>query len=158
MLPRKPSILIWVMAAGWIFPADASGQAKKSDSVVKIEPAAGPIDRDGRQQLSVKLTIDPSWHLTANPAQNEIYKASQVRFSIAGQKPFKDLQISYPPGKEMLDADSGERFRGYEGEVVLRATVQRDIGDTGPLEMTLFLQACQGNKCLASATVKRTIR
>jgi DsbC/DsbD-like thiol-disulfide interchange protein len=157
MLPRKPSVLVWVLAAGCLFPASAAAQSKRSDAVVKIEPAAGPIGRDGRQQISVKLTIDPTWHLTANPAGNEAYENCQVKISVAGQQPLKDVQISYPAGKEMQDEDGG-RFRGYEGEVVLRAIVLREAGDTAPLELTLFLQACQGNKCLASATVKRTIR
>lgn len=157
MLPGKPSIVVWSLAVICLVSPAAVAQSKRSDSRVKIEPSAGPIDASGRQTVAVKLTVDPGWHLTANPSGNEDYKGSEVRLAVASAKGLQSVQVSYPAGKEMKDPD-GKPFRAYEGEVVLRATVLRASGDTGPLELTLFLQVCdEDSRCMAPATVKRTV-
>ena len=44
-----------------------------------------------------------------------------------------------------------------EGEVVIKAMVERAKGDTGPLEVSVKLQACNESTCLLPATIKLSV-
>jgi uncharacterized protein YyaL (SSP411 family) len=139
-------------------PAAKSGGAKKSDSVVKITAKAEPAKPgdDGKQVVTITLTIDKGWHLYANPPGMEDLEAVMTKVSVSSKKELQDVKVEYPEGKEINDPAVG-KYKVYEDEVKIKATVQRAAGDTGPLEVTVKFQSCNDKQCLLPATRKVTV-
>jgi hypothetical protein len=134
----------------------AHAQGKKSDAVVKVKATADKPDADGKQTVTITLDIDKRWHLYANPVGNDEFTNAQTTVTVsAGAKP-EDVKIDYPAGTVLKDATLGD-FKIYEGQVTIKAQVRRARGDTGPLEVSVKLQACDKGSCLLPATVKVTV-
>jgi uncharacterized protein YyaL (SSP411 family) len=134
------------------------GGVKKSDSVVKIKASVDPEKPgdDGKQVVTVTITIDKGWHLYANPVGNEDLESSQTKVSVSGKEKLEDVTVEYPEGKEINDATVG-KYKVYEDKVTIKATVKRAKGDTGSLEVTVKFQSCSDSSCLLPATKKLTV-
>jgi hypothetical protein len=138
-----------------LFAAPAFGQATKSDSVVTIEPTAGKLDADGNQVVTLKLKIDKDWHLYANPVPKD-FPGIPVEVKFAGKTKLVSFKVEYPDGKDVKDATIGD-YKVYEDKAEIKVTVQRAKDDSGPLELSVKLQACTDKKCLLPATVKVSV-
>ena len=81
--------------------------------------------------------------------------SSDLKVTIEGKNKLEDVQIEYPPGKEVKDksADSG-KYYAYEGKVTIKATVKRAAGDNEPLTVKVRFQTCDDKTCLMIATVE----
>jgi DsbC/DsbD-like thiol-disulfide interchange protein len=135
------------------FPGSPAWAVTKSDSKVKIKASAGKPDADGKQVVTIKLKIEKPWHIYANPLGQTDFPGVETKVTVsARQKPAK-VSIEYPKGKAYKDPSGEGTIYIYEGEVTIKAVVQRAKGDTGPLDVTLKLQAT-GKTCLLPATVK----
>jgi hypothetical protein len=154
-LSRTTLVLAGALAALMLAAGPALAQATKSDSVVKIEPSADKPDADGKQVVTLKLTIDDGWHLYANPIPKD-FPGIPVEVKFAGKTKPATFKVDYPEGKEVKDADIGN-YKVYEGKAEVKLTVQRAKDDTGPLELTVKIQACTDKKCLLPATVKVSV-
>jgi uncharacterized protein YyaL (SSP411 family) len=134
------------------------GGGQKSDSVVKITAKAEPAKpgEDGKQVVSVTLTIDPGWHVYANPVGSDDLASSQTSVRVTSKAKLEDVKVVYPQGKLLSDATLGN-YRVYEGEVTIKANVRRAAGDTGPLEVNVEFQSCNDKQCLLPATKKLTV-
>jgi DsbC/DsbD-like thiol-disulfide interchange protein len=130
-------------------------QAKKSDSVVRVAAKADKPDAEGKQTLSITLDIAPDWHVYANPVGNEDLANAQTVVRVSSKGRLENVKIEYPSGK--LQQDSGEKFKIYEGKVVIKAQVKRARGDNTPLEISVTLQACNDKTCLQPATIKKEV-
>ncbi len=130
-------------------------QAKKSDSVVKVEAKADRPDADGKQTITITLDIEHPWHVYANPVENEDLTPAQTIVSVASRVKLDNVKVDYPAGK--LQKDNDEKFKIYEGKVTIKAQVKRAKGDNGPLEVTIKLQACNDKTCLVPATIKKEL-
>ena len=144
--------LAFVVLAG-----TASAQLKTTDTVVKTEVKADKIADDGTQIVTVTLTIDKDWHLYANPVGNEDLLSNQVVVAVSSKNKLQDIKVEYPAGKLKKDKDFGN-YKIYEGKVTIKATVRRAKSDTEPLDVSVTIQACDASRCLAGATVKRTVK
>jgi uncharacterized protein YyaL (SSP411 family) len=135
-----------------------AGGAKKSDSVVKVEAKAVPEKpgADGKQVVTLTLTIDDGWHIYANPPGLEDLESVQTTVAVKGANKPEDVKIDYPKGKLINDPVLG-KYNVYENTVTIKATVRRAAGDTGPLEVTLKFQSCNEKMCLLPATKTITI-
>src|SRR6516165_1565590 len=142
-------------AALMLTDADASAQAAKSDSVVKIDSTAEKPDADGKQLVILKFTIDDGWHLYANPVPKD-FPGIPLEVKFNGKTKPATFKVDYPVGKEVKDVDTGT-YKIYEGKAEVKLTVQRAKDDTGPLELSVKLQACTDKKCLLPATVKVSV-
>jgi DsbC/DsbD-like thiol-disulfide interchange protein len=130
-------------------------QAKKSDSVVKVEAKAEKPDADGKQTITITLDIDQPWHIYANPVENEDLANAQTVVNIASKSKLDDVKIEYPTSK--LQKDNDITFKIYEGKITIKAQVKRSKGDNNPLEVTIKLQACNDKTCLFPATIKKEV-
>jgi DsbC/DsbD-like thiol-disulfide interchange protein len=135
-------------------PAEAAAQGKKSDSVVKVSAKATKPDSDGKQVVTITLDIDKPWHVYANPVNNDMLKSVQTAVKFTS-KVDGDVKFDYPAGKVVNDKTVGD-YKTYEGKVEIKATVRRAKDETGPLKLTVKIQACDNEKCLLPATVKLT--
>jgi uncharacterized protein YyaL (SSP411 family) len=132
------------------------GGAKRSDSVVKAAATADKPDAIGRQTVRLKLTIDKGWHVYANPVGNEGLDSAQTSVTVSGSTKPKSVKVQYPKGKTIKDAIVGD-YGVYDGTAEIVAMVERAAGDSGPLEVTVKLQACNEKTCLLPATIKLSV-
>jgi uncharacterized protein YyaL (SSP411 family) len=132
------------------------GGAKRSDNVVEVKATADKPDGDGKQTVSVTLTIEPGWHLYANPVPPD-FPGIPTTVTVTGAPKPEEVKVEYPKGTLVRDAFAGDHFI-YEGTVTVKAAVRRAKGDSGPLEVSIKLQACNKDKCLLPATVKQTVK
>jgi DsbC/DsbD-like thiol-disulfide interchange protein len=134
----------------------ALAQAKKSDSVVKVEAKTdGKPDAGGHQTLTITLDVEKGWHIYANPVENEDLASVQTVVGIASKVKLDDVKITYPAGKPYGKGD--EKHKIYEGKVTIKAQVKRAAGDTGPLEVSIKLQSCNDRTCLFPVTLKKEV-
>jgi hypothetical protein len=129
------------------------GGLKKSDSVVKVTAKAVPEKpgRDGKQVVTVTLTIDKGWHIYANPPGLEDLLPSQTQVSIKAKTKLEDVKTEYPEGKVIQDPVLG-KYRTYENKVDIKTMLRRAPGAEEPLEVTVKFQACTDKQCLLPAT------
>jgi DsbC/DsbD-like thiol-disulfide interchange protein len=133
----------------------AQAQAKKSDSVVKVDAKTDKPDADGKQTITITLDIENGWHIYANPVENEDLTNAQTVVSVTSKGKLEDVKVEYPAGK--LQKDNNEKFKIYEGKVAIKVQVKRAGGDTSPLEITVKLQACNDKTCLPPVAIKKEV-
>jgi hypothetical protein len=143
-------------ALGKPLTGDQDIGAKRSDSVVKSTATADKPDPSGKQTVTIKLAIDKEWHLYANPIGNADLESSQTTVSVAAKDKPLTAKVEYPKGKTVKDPLIGD-YATYEGEISIKAVVDRSSGDAGPLEVTIKFTACSDKTCLLPATVKLTV-
>lgn len=155
-------VLALALSSGGIFPLVSEllaqgGGATKSDARVKVTAKADKPDAEGRQVVTVAITIEPGWHIYANPPGLKDLEAGQTTVTLSSKVKPEEVQVEYPPGHVVKDAVLGD-YNVYENKVSIKATVRRAKGDTGPLEVSVKLQACNDKMCLLPATVKQTVQ
>ena len=133
-------------------------QGKKSDSVVKVTAKAEPekSGADGKQKVTITITIEDGWHIYANPAGLEDLESVQTKVTITAKSKPEEVKIEYPEGKEIKDKVIGN-YKVYEEKATIKATVRRSAGDDSPLEITVKFQACNDKQCLLPATKTLTV-
>ncbi len=131
----------------------SAAEAPKTETVVKISATADKPDDAGNQTVTITLDIDKPWYIYANPVGNDMLAPIQTTVKVLSK--VEDAKITYPPGK--LKKDTVGDYSIYEGKMVIKAQVKRVKGDTGPLEYSVKIQACDKDSCLLPATVKKSI-
>jgi uncharacterized protein YyaL (SSP411 family) len=133
----------------------AGGAPKRSEAVVKVTATADKPSADGKQTVTVTLAIDKDWHTYANPVGNSDLESARTTVTVDGKAKPRGVKVEYPKGKKVKDPLVGD-YQVYEGNIEIKAVVERAAGDTGPLDVTVKLQACNDKMCLPPATVKLT--
>jgi DsbC/DsbD-like thiol-disulfide interchange protein len=132
-------------------------QNKRSDSKVKATATATKPDADGKQTITVTLDIEKGWHLYANPVGFEDFEPNATVVTVTGKAKPQAVKVEYPPGDLHKDDILKATYRTYEGRVTIRAHVQRAAGDTGPLEVSVKVNACDARMCLPQAEIKLAV-
>ena len=145
------AVLATVFVIGDSHFAPAGG--KKSDGVVKAKAKLENVG--GKSIVVISLDIQKGWHLYANPVGNEDLASSQTTVTIPA-KAAKLVKVDYPLGKVVNDKVLGT-YGVYEGSVEIRATVERAAGASGPLELTVKVQACDEKNCLPPGSIKISV-
>jgi hypothetical protein len=150
--------LLLVPSTGDNQPTTAAqgGGAKRSDSVVKVVAKADKPGADGKQVVTVTMKVESGWHIYANPVGNENQESSATTLTVEGAGKPRNVRVDYPPGKLVKDPLVGN-YSIYEGEVTIKATVQRASGDKGPLDVKVKFQSCSDKTCLLPATVRLSV-
>jgi hypothetical protein len=136
--------------------ADAAAQAKKSDSVVKATAKTDKPGPDGQQTVTLTLDVSKPWHLYANPVGNKDLADNETTVTVSGKTKLEGVKVEYPPGKVWKDTVVGD-YKVYEDTVTIKVHVRRAKNDTGPLDLSIKLQACNKSTCLLPATIKLTV-
>src|SRR5215831_6042987 len=82
---------------------EVSAQGQKSDAKVKITAKADKPGTDGKQVVTLTLTIESGWHLYANPVGNEDFADNQTVVSAVPKSKHEVLKVEYPAGKVIKD-------------------------------------------------------
>jgi DsbC/DsbD-like thiol-disulfide interchange protein len=136
--------------------APASARGKKSNDVVKAVAEATRPDADGNQTITLTLTVEKPYHIYANPVGNDSLDDAATVVAIEAKEKPEAVKVDYPPGEVKKDAALGD-YKIYEGKVTIKAQVRRARGDSGPLAVSIKLQACDKSSCLVPGTVKLTV-
>ena len=106
----------------------------------------------GKDVVVVHFAVEKPWHIYANPVGNEGQERSRTTIDIVGKTKPKSVQVTYPRGSDY--EEFGEKFKVYEGSFDIRAVVEREPGDKGPLEAVVRFGACKHLECLLPAIVR----
>ena len=155
-------LTICTFAAALLFATQVSaqaGKADKADKVVKITATATKIDAEGKQRVTITITMEPNWHIYANPVQNDELKDAATLVKIDAKAEPVSVKVNYPTGSRHEDKDIGVYFV-YEKVVDIEAFVERAASDTSPLQVTVRFNACDlvvTKECLLTKTRTITI-
>jgi thiol:disulfide interchange protein len=149
MIVRKIAALALLVAL--VVPVSA--RPKGSDTVVKATATASKPDADGKETVTITLTIDPQYHLYANPVGNEDFDSNKV---VASFKNGSASKIVYPAGVVKEDKIVGN-YKIYKGKATITAVVKRAKA-TDPINLEIKVAACDDNSCLEPATIKVSVK
>jgi DsbC/DsbD-like thiol-disulfide interchange protein len=148
MILRKIAALALLVA----FVVPVSARPKGSDTVVKATATTSKPDADGKETVTITLTIDPKYHLYANPVGNEDFDSNKVAVSFKNGTAAK---ITYPSGE--LKKDVVGDYKIYKGKATITAVVKR-AKPTDPIKLEIKVAACDNNSCLEPATIKVSVK
>jgi thiol:disulfide interchange protein len=156
-MPRSILRLAPLVVLALLLAGPAAHAEKTSADYVKATATADKPDADGKQTVTITLTIDKPWHLYANPVgPKELLDCQTVVRVSAAEKPAR-VDISYPQGKLQEDKGLGDH-RIYEETVTIKANIVRARGDTSPLTVEVDVSACAKNVCLLPGTIKVPVK
>ena len=90
------------------------------DSAAHVKAAAQGASHADHDEILVTLTIDPGYHLNANPASIDYLIPTVVTVPSA-----PDAKITYPAGQVFKPKFSPEGISVYEGSVAIRADLPK---------------------------------
>ena len=132
-----------------VLVAPLGAQQTTSASVVKATVTITKPDADGKETVTITLTIDPKYHLFANPVGNEDLESSQVVASFENAIASK---LDYSAGKVVKDKIVGD-YNIYQKSATITATVKRSVaGD--PIEAQIRVHASNSRVILPQRTIK----
>jgi DsbC/DsbD-like thiol-disulfide interchange protein len=138
----------------------APGEVKKNDDKVKVEAhlSVDKLPSGDKCQILIRLTVQPGWHINANPPEPKEFVATTVTFK--GKHGTTLGELKYPKGKPLTMKDFDDPISAYEGKVDIRGVlnVPAVVGGEPVEEMEIAVkyQACNETTCLLPKTVKLT--
>ena len=106
-------------------------------------------------ELLVLLTVQPGWHIYANPPRPD--SAIPVQLKVRSALGTRSEKIRYPIAHQTLAEGTEEFWDTYEGQVAIYTTLNIPgelTQDTEHLELTIDYQACTGGRCRPPARLK----
>lgn len=135
-----------------------AGVPSDPTTLVGITAPALQVKAGSRAEAEVRLAIEKTWHINANPPSPDYMIPTAVEFT-----PPRGIAVGavkYPPPKPLqVEFDDSALFV-YDGEVVVRVPLTVSVmtpGGTYAMEGTLRFQACNDEVCLAPVTVPFTL-
>jgi uncharacterized protein len=119
------------------------------DSAAHVKAAAQGALHADHDEILVTLTIDPGYHLNANPASIDYLIPTVVAVPNA-----PDAKISYPAGQVFKPKFSPEGISVYEGSVAIRADLPKgSLASSTREPLRVEVQACTAQLCLPPSTL-----
>ena len=132
---------------------DANSQAASLDSAAHVKAAAKGVSHGDHDEILVTLTIDPSYHLNANPASADYLMPTVVTVPSA-----PDAKITYPAGQVFKPKFSPEGIFVYEGLVAIRAELPKGrLASAVSTPLRIEVQVCTTQICLPPATLTASV-
>lgn len=127
-----------------------NAQGADSSKVVKVEIAKDPATTAEEKFVVITLSVEPGYHLYANPVVNPDLTSVQTSIGIKSEGKSIPTKVEYPAGKLVKDDVVGD-YSTYEGTVKIKLRVAVPRNQTSPLEVVVKYQACSKKSCLAPA-------
>jgi len=123
------------------------------DSGAHVKVAAQGASHADHDEILVTLTIDPGYHLNANPASIDYLIPTVVTVPSA-----PDAKITYPVGHVFKPKFSPEGISVYEGSVAIRAELPKGrLTSAASTPLRIDMQACTAQICLPPATLTTSV-
>ena len=129
-----------------------SAEAKSEaglDSAAHVKATAKGASHADHDEILVTLSIDPSYHVNANPASADYLKPTVVTVSDV-----PDAKIAYPAGQIFKPKFSPEGISVYEGSVTIKVGLPKGkLASAANAPLQTEVQACTDRICLPPATL-----
>jgi len=123
------------------------------DSAAHVKATAKGASLGDHDEILITLTIDPGYHVTANPASLD-YLIPTV-LTVPGAP---EARVTYPAGQIFRPKFSPEGISVYEGSVEIKAELQKGALASATREpLQVEVQACTVQICLPPATLNTSI-
>jgi hypothetical protein len=123
------------------------------DSASHVKATAQGASLADHDEILVTLTIDPGYHLNANPASADYLMPTVVTVPSA-----PDAKITYPAGQVFKSKFSPEGISVYEGSVAIRAELPRGrLASAESTPLRINVQVCTAQICLPPATLTTSV-
>jgi uncharacterized protein len=120
------------------------------DSAAHVKATAHGASHADHDDILVTLSIEPSYHLNANPASTDYLMPTLV--TVPGAP---DAKITYPTGQIFKPKFSPEGISVYEGSVKINIEAPNGtLARTAKTPLSVEVQACDMQICLPPATLK----
>ena len=130
---------------------------RTSADVVKVGGSGVDLSSGGSAELAILISIEPGYHVNANPATFDYLIATELTFDrsegITFGKPI------YPAAEKKKFQFAEQPLAVYEGKVQIKLPLQAAPGaarGTRSLAMHLRVQACDEEKCFPPDTLPAT--
>jgi uncharacterized protein YyaL (SSP411 family) len=142
----------WASLTAYAALYEQTGEAETEvalDRAAHVKAAAQGAPYADHDEILVTLTIDPDYHLNANPASIDYLIPTVVTVLSA-----PDAKITYPVGHVFKPKFSPEGISVYEGSVAIRADLPKGSLASATREpLRVEAQACTAQLCLPPATL-----
>ncbi|MGH6737082.1 MAG: DUF255 domain-containing protein [Methyloceanibacter sp.] len=119
------------------------------DSAAYVKATAYTSSDAEHDLIAITLSIDPGYHINANPASLDYLIPTTVRVPGAGQ-----AKVTYPPGKMFSTKFLDHGISVYEGSVTISVELPKGSGAKARhLPVEIEVQACTDEICLPPATI-----
>jgi uncharacterized protein len=135
-------------AALYASPFEATAGAAL-DSAAHVKATAHGASLAGQDEVIVTLTIDPGYHINANPASADYLIPTAVTITDVPND-----RIAYPPGQIFKPKFSPEGISVYEGSVTITAELPKGgLASVANAPLRIEVQACTDQLCLPPTTL-----
>jgi uncharacterized protein YyaL (SSP411 family) len=119
------------------------------DSAAHVKATAHGTSLADHDEIEITLTIDPGYHINANPASADYLIPTAVTIpGAAGAK------IAYPAGRVFKPKFSPDGISVYEGSVTIKAELPKGgLASAAREPLQIEVQACTDQLCLPPATL-----
>lgn len=118
----------------------------------RVRVTAATRATGGHDEIVTTLTIDPGWHVNANPASFDYLIPTSVSFEGLSASGFV-----YPPAVRIKSKFAPDGLDVYEGETRVVALFPKGaLKDAASIRGTLTVQACSDEVCLPPAEIPVT--
>lgn len=137
---------------------DKGGQAstvRTSADVVKISASAVELSGGGSAELAIPISIQPGYHVNANPATFDYLIATEVTVDKSDGLSFG--KPIYPSSEKRKFQFAEEPLAVYEGNLQIKLPLQaapNAAKGKRSLELHLRVQACDEEKCFPPDTLQ----
>lgn len=144
-------------AGGSAATSETSPQRSKISSEAVVRATAEPVEiRAGESaEATVRVSIQPGFHLNANPPTYSYLKATEL--DISNTDEISTAYISYPDPVSRKFSFAEKSLRVYEGEVLLRISLRAAKSATKgkrSLSAKLRVQACDDQVCYPPGSIE----
>jgi thiol:disulfide interchange protein DsbD len=168
MMKSSHSTLIVFCAAVALFTAACAGQPanetksatekiRTSADVVKISASAVELPSGGSAELAIPISIQPGYHVNANPATFDYLIATEVTVDKAEGLTFG--KPVYPASEKRKFQFAEQPLAVYEGNLQIKLPIQaapNAAKGKRSLALHLRVQACDEEKCFPPDTLQAT--
>ncbi|NBR05710.1 MAG: hypothetical protein EBT92_08055 [Planctomycetes bacterium] len=147
---KQSMLFLCALLISFQISIDANAQGSDSSKVVKVEINKEPSTTAEEKFVVITLSVEPGYHLYANPVVNPDLASVQTSVSIKAEGKSIPAKVEYPAGKLVKDDIVGD-YSTYEGTIKIKLRVAVPRNETSPLDVVVKYQACSKKSCLAPA-------
>lgn len=147
---KSTMFLLATFLASAILAGATYAQGSDSSKVVKLEISKDPSSTADEKTILVTLSVEPGYHIYANPVVNPDLSSVQTSVSVKVEGKSIPIKVDYPDGKLVKDAVVGD-YATYEGTVKIKFRVMVPKNEKSQPEVVVKYQACSKKSCLAPA-------
>jgi hypothetical protein len=114
-----------------------------------VRVTATALATGNHDEIVTTLTVDPGWHVNANPASFDYLIPTRVSF-----EGLSATRFVYPPALRIKPKFAPDGLDVYEGVTRVVALFPKGaLKDAGSIRGTLTVQACSNEVCLPPANI-----